>query len=100
VRLKQTGGIDNAIQKIRDLQVQLENSRSGLTGTERRNALLRWLDDQARPVLDVLFEDGTDIIEEIDASYDRVAGSQLEGSDPYSLATRENNRWRERIRRV
>jgi hypothetical protein len=100
VRLTQTGGVDGAIQNVRDLQVHLENSKSGLTGTERRNALLRWLDDQARPAIEFLFEDGTDIIEEIDASCDRLAGSHLDGSDLYSLATRENTRWRERIRRV
>jgi hypothetical protein len=100
VRLKQTGGIDGAIQKIRDLQTQLENSRSGLTGTERRDALVQWLDYQARPVLEFLFEDGTDIIEEIDTSYDRLAGSHLDGSDLYSLATRDSTRWRERIQRV
>ena len=100
MRLKQTGGVEGAIQKIPDLQVQLENSRSGLTGTERRNALLQWLDDQAGPALEFLFEDASDIIEDVDASYDRLAGSHLDGSDLYILATRQNNRWRERIQRV
>lgn len=100
MRLKQTGAIDGAIQNIRNLQVQLGDSRSGLTGTERRNAMLQWLEDQARPVLEFLFEDGTDLTEEIEASYDRLAGSHLDGSDLYSLATRENTRWRERIQRI
>jgi hypothetical protein len=100
VRLQQAGSVDAALQNIRNLQISLGNSRSGLTGSARRSEMLRWLDDQARPVLEFLFGQGADVLAEIHSSYERLAGSGLEDTALYSLATRENTRWPERVKRI
>jgi PIN domain len=102
MRLRQPGNIDNAIQNIRTLAFQLENTRSAMSADSRRDALLQWFQDQARPTLEFLLDPAEDIISDIEAAYDRLvlSPSGLDGPRLYSMLNREYNRWAGRLRQV
>jgi PIN domain len=102
MRLKQPGNIDNAIQSIRNLAFQLENTRSSTSADARRDAMLQWFEDQARPILEHLLDPAEDIISDIDAAYNRLlmVPSDLEQPRLYSMLNREYTRWGGRFRQV
>lgn len=85
MRLKQPGNIDSAIQNIRNLASQLENTRS-VVPDARYDAMLQWFEDQAGPVLEFLLDPAEDIISDVDAAYNRLVMVPLAGDRRGSTA--------------
>jgi hypothetical protein len=72
MRLRNPGAIDQALQTIRTPQIRQGNTRSLHDGEARRDVLLNWCEDQARPHLELVFDPTEELLDELESAYYRL----------------------------
>jgi hypothetical protein len=102
MRLRNPGGIDNAIKAVDEVRSQLDNaSNRANSAPERQSAFLSWCDNWATPQLGNHFPESEGIFGEVSESYHRIvalpalANPQLNG-----MMHREFKGWDAKLQRV
>jgi len=102
MRLRTPGGIENAVNAVKQVQGQLQNaSVQGNIASERKDAFLTWCDNWATPQLGNHFPPAEDVFGEIAETYHRlVMLPQMPERQLNGLLHRECRAWDARLERL
>jgi rRNA-processing protein FCF1 len=100
MRLRNPGGLDKAIETVKQVKDQLMNTVPGISA-QRKDAFLAWCDQWATPQLGNHFPASEGIFAEIDQSYHRlVMAPPMSERQMNGLLQREWQEWDARLGRV
>src|SRR5215470_4311850 len=101
VRLRNPGTIDAAITAVQDLRRWLDSAKSANQTFGPADPFLTWCENQARPQLENLFAPTEDLLDELDASYNRINNApKSELRRINAMLSREYSFWNQRLGEV